>query len=109
MRVATLELNPRAEAIQRQFEKPLIVAAVLSIPTTILQFSSIGEPWQTLGEILNWLIWLAFLAELGAMLAVARALALPADLVGEVQRHHGRALDRHEPLELTPAGDVDAL
>jgi voltage-gated potassium channel len=73
------------EVIERRFEKPLLVAAVLSIPTTILEFSNVAEPWPLVGHILNWLIWLAFLAELVAMLAVVRdrgryLLANPIDL-----------------------------
>ena len=55
---------------RRYFEKPLIVAAVLTIPTTILQNASIGEPWDAIGLALNWAIWFGFLAELVVMLAV---------------------------------------
>ena len=65
-----LTLNARAEEVRARFERPLLVAAVLSIPTTILQFSSVAEPWNALGDTLDWLIWLAFLAEFLAMLAV---------------------------------------
>jgi voltage-gated potassium channel len=68
-----LALNSRAETIEKRFEKPLLIAAVLSIPTTILQFSDVGEPWHTVGDTLNWLIWTAFLAELVAMLVVTPA------------------------------------
>jgi voltage-gated potassium channel len=68
--VEALQVDTRAELVERRFEKPLIVAAVLSVPTTILQVSQTGEPWQVLGSVLNWLIWLAFLAELVTMLAV---------------------------------------
>ena len=62
--------DPRVARVERYFDKPLLVAAVLSIPTSILQFSSIGEPWHVLGDALNWAIWLAFLAELVTMLVV---------------------------------------
>lgn len=61
----------RTSTARRYFEKPLLVAAVLSIPTTILQFTQGSEPLHILGETLNWLIWLAFLAELVTMLALA--------------------------------------
>lgn len=67
----TLALYSRGETIERYFEKPLVFAAVLSIPTTILQFSHVPEPWHTVGDVLNWLIWLAFLTELVAMLATS--------------------------------------
>ena len=65
-----LPINSRQEAVEGSFEKPLLVAAVLSIPTTILEFSTVAEPWPLIGHILNWMIWLAFLAELVAMLRV---------------------------------------
>ena len=68
MDAATRDL--RTAAAQRYFEKPLLIAAVLSIPTTILQFTQVSEPLHILGEILNWLIWLAFLAELVTMLVL---------------------------------------
>jgi len=58
----------RLATVHRYFEKPLLAAAVLSIPTTILQFTNVSEPLHTLGETLNWLIWLAFLAELVSVL-----------------------------------------
>jgi voltage-gated potassium channel len=61
----------RTSTARRYFEKPLLVAAVLSIPTTILQFTQVSEPLHMLGETLNWIIWLAFLAELVTMLALA--------------------------------------
>ncbi len=77
--------DTRTATVHRYFEKPLLVAAVLSIPTTILQFTQVSEPPHTLGEVLNWLIWLAFLAELVAMLALVQnraryLLANPIDL-----------------------------
>ena len=68
MDAATRDL--RTAAVQRHFEKPLLIAAVLSIPTTILQFTQVSEPLHILGEIPNWLIWLAFLAELVTMLVL---------------------------------------
>src|SRR5271167_3099937 len=81
----TLGPTSRAERVERQFEKPLLVAAVLTIPTTILQNTSVGEPWGALGTGLNWLIWLAFLAELVTMLAVVPSR---------------RKYLRHHPLDL---------
>ncbi len=47
--------------VHRYFEKPLLAAAVMSIPTTILQFTNVSEPLHTLGEALNWLIWFGLL------------------------------------------------
>jgi voltage-gated potassium channel len=61
----------QAARIEDLFETPLLVAAVLSIPATILQSTRVGEPWATLGTSLNWTIWIAFLSELVVMLAIA--------------------------------------
>jgi voltage-gated potassium channel len=62
--------DPRTVVYERYFEKPLIIAAVLSIPTTIVQNTTAGEPWATVGLALNWVIWLAFLSELVVMLVI---------------------------------------
>jgi voltage-gated potassium channel len=83
--VDTTTRDARTIAVHHYFEKPLLVAAVLSIPTTLLQFSPVNEPLHLLGETLNWMIWLAFLAEFVAMIALspdrARYLLLnPIDL-----------------------------
>jgi voltage-gated potassium channel len=63
-------MDERSERIARGFERPLIVAAVLTIPVTILQLLPPPDPWRTLADVLNWMIWLAFLAEMVVMLAV---------------------------------------
>jgi voltage-gated potassium channel len=62
--------DARTVTVRRFFEKPLLVAAVLSIPATILQSTRVSEPWGTLGTTLNWAIWIAFLSELVVMLAI---------------------------------------
>ena len=63
-------MDERSERIAKRFERPLIVAAVLTIPVTILQLLPPPDPWLTMADVLNWLIWLAFLAEVVVMLAV---------------------------------------
>jgi hypothetical protein len=68
--MSTFPQDIRCVAMERRFEKPLLVAAILSIPTTILEFSTVSQPWPTVGHVLNWAIWLGFTAELAAMLAV---------------------------------------
>lgn len=65
-------MDNRARAVSKRMQKPLIVAALLTIPTTVLQFVNVGEPWRTIGDVLDWAIWLAFLAELVVMLAVVQ-------------------------------------
>lgn len=63
-------MDERSERISKRFERPLIVAAVLTIPVTILQLLPPPDPWRTMADVLNWLIWFAFLAEVVVMLAV---------------------------------------
>jgi voltage-gated potassium channel len=48
----------------------MLIAAVLVIPVLVLEESNVGEPWATVGSVLNWGTWLAFLAELVVMLTV---------------------------------------
>lgn len=57
-------------AMARRFEKPVLVATVLVIPALIVEASARAE-LRTTATLLNWLIWLVFVAELIAMLAVA--------------------------------------
>jgi voltage-gated potassium channel len=59
--------------VAERFERPLLVAAVLTIPVTILQLLPTGDPWRTIADVLNWVIWLAFLAEVVVMLRVVPA------------------------------------
>jgi len=63
-------VNERAHRIERAFERPMLVAAVLVIPVIVIEESYFGAPWDTIGSALNWSIWLAFLAELVVMLSV---------------------------------------
>ncbi len=48
----------------------MLVAALLVIPAIAIEQSQLGDPYETIAEILNWGIWLAFAAELAVMLAV---------------------------------------
>jgi hypothetical protein len=63
-------VNDRARRAARIFEIPVIVAALLTIPTIATEQSSLDEPWAMVAAVLNWTIWLVFLAELGVMLAL---------------------------------------
>ena len=49
----------------------MIIAALLVIPALMLQESHLGEPADTIGSVLNTLIWAAFAVELVTMLIVA--------------------------------------
>jgi hypothetical protein len=60
----------RAERTARWLRTPLIVAALLSIPTIIVQESDLGRAWEILGAAMDWCIWAVFAANLLIMLAV---------------------------------------
>lgn len=63
-------MDERSRRIAERFELPLIVAALLVIPVIVIEESPVGEPWDSIASVLNWLIWIAFLAEAVTMLAV---------------------------------------
>src|SRR5215207_9749354 len=56
--------------MEHRLELPLLVAALLTIPLIAIEQSGVGEPWDSVATVLNWLTWLAFLAEIVLMLAV---------------------------------------
>lgn len=56
--------------MQQRLEKPLLLAALLTIPAIALEQSDVGEPWDTFVSVLNWVVWTAFLAEAVLMLGV---------------------------------------
>jgi voltage-gated potassium channel len=63
-------VDARSDRIAKRFEPWLIVATLLVVPVLILQGSDVGEPWRTVAVVGDWIIWLAFLAELVVMLIV---------------------------------------
>jgi voltage-gated potassium channel len=63
-------VSERAEAMERRFHRPVIVATLLVIPVMILQGLDPGQPWSTIGYVGDSAIWLVFLAEVVAMLSV---------------------------------------
>jgi voltage-gated potassium channel len=62
--------NDHAAQVEARLEAPLLCFALLTIPVILIEQSSLGEPWDTIGHVLNWLIWLAFVAEIVIMLRV---------------------------------------
>lgn len=60
----------RAVEIEAKLEAPLLFFALLTIPVILLEQSSLGEPYDSIAYVLNWSIWLAFLAEVVIMLSV---------------------------------------
>ncbi len=63
-------MDERAERIARRFELPMMVAALLMIPVIAIEQSDAPPELQAVSEVLNWAIWLAFVAELVVMLKV---------------------------------------
>lgn len=63
-------MDNRSERIERRLEVPALVAALLVIPVIVIEQSGLGEPWDTVGTVLNWTTWLVFLAEAVVMLSV---------------------------------------
>jgi voltage-gated potassium channel len=64
-------MDERARRMERPFEVPVPVAALLVVPVIAIQESDPSEPLWTIADVSNWLIWLVFAAELGAILAVS--------------------------------------
>jgi voltage-gated potassium channel len=58
------------ERLQRRFDLPVMIAALLTIPVIVIDQSNYGQPWDAIGVALNWGSWLVFLAEVVVMLAV---------------------------------------
>ena len=63
-------MDARSERVARRFEPWLLIAALLVIPTIVVEQSGVAAPWSTIAAALNWVIWLAFLAESVTMLIV---------------------------------------
>jgi voltage-gated potassium channel len=63
-------MGERAERLERRLERPMLVVAALVIPALILEGAAVGDALKAAAAILNWIIWLAFLGELVAMLAL---------------------------------------
>lgn len=63
--------DSRVAAMARRFEKPVLLASVLVIPAIIVETSAKEHSLREAAALLNWLIWLVFVAELASILAVA--------------------------------------
>jgi voltage-gated potassium channel len=62
------QATTRAERAARRLQTPLIVAALLAIPTIVMQESNLGKGWEILASVLDWSIWAVFAANLIIML-----------------------------------------
>jgi voltage-gated potassium channel len=63
-------VDERSERLQRRFELPILIAALLVIPVIAVEESSPGDPWEAIAAVANWAIWLLFLAEVLTMLSI---------------------------------------
>jgi voltage-gated potassium channel len=66
-------MDERSQRIADRFQRPLLIAAGLTVPVIVLQLLAPPQPWRAITEVLNWAIWLTFLAWLVLMLAVVPA------------------------------------
>jgi voltage-gated potassium channel len=60
----------RAERVAKWLQVPLIVAALLAIPTIIVQESDLGGFWEIVAAVVDWCIWAMFAANLAIMLSI---------------------------------------
>lgn len=67
---ASPRATSREQRVQGWFEWPVVTAALLTIPILVIQESHLGDPWETVGTILNWLTWGTFALEVVVMLWV---------------------------------------
>ena len=67
---AETDAATRAEHMERRLRVPMIVAALLAIPTIVVQEASLGGFWEPLVTVMDWCIWGVFAANLVIMLAV---------------------------------------
>jgi hypothetical protein len=67
---AETQAASRAKRAAKRLQVPLIVAALLAIPTIIVQETDIGRFWDSLAAVLDWCIWAMFAANLVIMLSL---------------------------------------
>ena len=65
-------LDERALRVQRAFQVPMLIAALLVIPVLVIEESGADERWTAVADVLNWVIWGAFAVEAAVMLAIVR-------------------------------------
>lgn len=63
-------MDARSERVAKRLETPMLIAAALTLPMVAITESHPGGWLESLAEALNWVTWLAFLAELIVMLAI---------------------------------------
>src|ERR687889_1203021 len=94
----------RANRVAGWLRVPLIVAALLAIPTIIVQESELGGIWEVLATVLDWCIWAMFAANLLIMLYRSGPAALvdkhQVRLVAQLGREGFQSLSRVVPTSI---------
>src|SRR5215218_2420815 len=67
---AETQADLRAERVGRWLRVPLIIAALLAIPSIIVQESDLGRSWEIFATVLDWCIWAVFAANVAIMLSI---------------------------------------
>ncbi|HEY6714253.1 MAG TPA: potassium channel family protein [Rubrobacter sp.] len=67
---AETQAASRAERVAKWLQVPLIAAALLAIPTIIVQESDLGGFWEIIAAVVDWCIWAMFAANLAIMLSI---------------------------------------
>lgn len=65
-------MGPRALAVSRRLEPFMLAAALLTVPTIVLEEIAVRESGRVLAIALNWTIWCAFAGEMAVMLVLVR-------------------------------------
>jgi voltage-gated potassium channel len=64
-------LGPRASEIRKRFEVPILIAALLVVPVIVIEEQATSSGLLGAAQVLNWLIWAAFVAEFVSVLVAA--------------------------------------
>ena len=64
-------LDERGQRLRRFFEIPILIAALLVIPAILIEALATDPNVISIGEWLNWIIWVVFAAEFFTLLTVA--------------------------------------
>src|ERR671910_3593450 len=67
---AQTQAASRSDRASKWLRVPLIVAALLAIPTIVVQETDIGGIWEIFAAVLDWCIWAVFAANLAIMLSI---------------------------------------
>jgi voltage-gated potassium channel len=55
-----------------RFSLPTLVAALLVIPTVVIEESGLPAGWKVMASVLNWIIWVVFATQVATMMVVTK-------------------------------------